>query len=64
MKTMTLNLPPREMDYLTSASKAAGLSKTAFVKRALKLYVLVYARQCAGYQLRMEAAIGREVGDG
>ncbi len=53
MKTMTLNLPDREMDYLTTASRAADMSKTAFMKRALRLYALVEARQADGYRLRI-----------
>lgn len=53
MKTMTLNLPVREMDYLTNASKAAGMSKTALMKRALRLYLLVDEKQRQGFQLRI-----------
>lgn len=51
MKTMTLNLPEREMAVLTELAERKGMSKTAVMRQALKLYQLVEVRLASGSRL-------------
>lgn len=41
MKTMTLNLTVHEMDALNALSEQKGMSKTAVMKAALKMYQMI-----------------------
>ena len=49
--TMTLNLQPREMRALEELAEHQGLTKTAVVRSALRLYQLVHHRLQAGETL-------------
>lgn len=42
--TMTLNMPPREMKVLEDLAEKQGLSKTALMRQALRLYQMVHVR--------------------
>lgn len=46
--TMTLNLKEREMAALTALSEHHGMSKTAVMRQALRLYQEVHERLKAG----------------
>lgn len=50
-KTMTLNLTEREMAVLNELAKRKGLSKTAVMRQALRLYQIVDRRLAAGGRL-------------
>lgn len=53
-RTMTLNLNELEMDILERLSKDKGLSKTALVRQALRLYQSLNDRLENGEKLFME----------
>lgn len=41
MKTMTLNLPEREMEFVEEVAKHNDMSKTAVIRQAIRVYQLV-----------------------
>ena len=43
-ETMTLNMPAREMRALESLAEHHGMSKTAVMRQALRLYQLIHFR--------------------
>lgn len=43
-ETMTLNMPAREMRALEALAEHHGMSKTAVMRQALRLYQLVHIR--------------------
>lgn len=47
-KTMTLNLPEREMRILEQMSESKDMSKTAVIRQALRMYQLIDDRLCQG----------------
>ena len=53
-KTMTLNLSEKEMAILEEFSAQKGLSKTALLRQALRLYGLVEDRLHSGDKLIFE----------
>ena len=53
-RTMTLNLADSEMAALEKLSERKGLSKTAIIRQALRLYQAVDARLTAGEKLFFE----------
>lgn len=53
-KTMTLNLSGREMDVLDRLADERGLSKTALVRQALRLYQSVTERLDKGEKVFVE----------
>jgi hypothetical protein len=53
-KTMTLNLTPAEMDALEDLAKKKDLSKTALIRQALRLYLVVDVRVSKGEKLFFE----------
>lgn len=59
-KTMTLNLSESEMDVLDSMSARKGLSKTALVRQALRLYQSVDARLERGEKILFENPTSKE----
>ena len=50
-KTMTLNLPTNEMDAIEKLSVKRGISKTALVRQAIRLYHDVCIRMYNGEKL-------------
>jgi hypothetical protein len=50
-ETMTLNMPAREMRALEALSEHHGMSKTAVMRQALRLYQLVHVRMKDGETL-------------
>lgn len=54
MATMTLNLPEAEMKVLDQIAEQDGVTKTAVMCRALRLYQLVNTRAEAGERLYFE----------
>lgn len=44
MATVTLNLPDAENDVLEKLAEAKGMSKTAVLRQAIRLYQLVDAK--------------------
>ncbi len=46
--TLTLNLKPVEMEALENIAEEEGMSKTAVMRQALRLYQLVKARMSNG----------------
>ena len=55
-KTMTLNLTEAEMDALEVICEEKGLSKTALVRQALRLYKSVDERLSRGDKVFIESA--------
>lgn len=53
-KTMTLNLSGHEMDVLDRLAEEKGLSKTALVRQALRLYQSVTDRLEKGEKVFVE----------
>jgi hypothetical protein len=53
-KTMTLNLSESEMEALDKLSEKKGLSKTALVRQALRLYQSVTDRIDTGAKILVE----------
>ncbi len=49
--TMTLNLSTAEMAALEELASRKGLSKTAAIRQALRVYQYVDARVSAGYEM-------------
>ena len=50
-KTMTLNLTEREMVVLNGLAESKGMSKTAVMRQALRLYQMVDRRMASGARL-------------
>lgn len=50
-RTMTLNLTEQEMTTLGVISERKGMSKTAIMRQALRLYELVDARLSSGERM-------------
>lgn len=48
IKTMTLNLPEREMQILDQMCEFKEMSKTALLRQALRMYQLIDARLSQG----------------
>lgn len=59
-KTMTLNLSEPEMDVLDSIAARKGLSKTALVRQALRLYQSVDVRLERGEKILFENPLSKE----
>jgi len=59
-KTMTLNLSEPEMDVLDSIAARKGLSKTALVRQALRLYQSVDMRLERGEKILFENPLSKE----
>ena len=55
-KTMTLNITEQEMDILTHLSESQGVSKTAIIRQALRLFQSVELK-CQREGLRLEYRI-------
>jgi|SRR5579871_6268054 len=53
-KTMTLNLTPAEMEALDELAQKKDLSKTAVIRQALRLYLMVEDRISRGEKLFFE----------
>jgi hypothetical protein len=53
-RTMTLNLTDHEMDFLEDLAQRKGLSKTALLRQALRLYQSVELRLERGEKLFFE----------
>ena len=48
MKTMTLNMPEREFEFLEEMAARKDVSKTAIMRQAFRLYQTIDKRLCAG----------------
>jgi len=59
-RTMTLNLTDAEMRVLDDLSAREDLSKTAVLRRALRLYQTIEARVANGEKLLFENEITKE----
>lgn len=59
-KTMTLNLSGREMAVLDQIADRKGISKTALVRQALRLYQSIEERLDSGDKLFIEKPSTRE----
>lgn len=59
-RTMTLNLTEAEMDVLERLCDEKGLSKTALVRQALRLYHSVDMRIAKGEKVFVESADKRD----
>lgn len=55
-RTMTLNLTEAEMDALEAICEEKGISKTALVRQALRLYKSVDERLSRGEKVFVESA--------
>ncbi len=55
-RTMTLNLTDAEMGFLEALCEEKGLSKTALVRQALRLYKSVDERLAKGDKVFIESA--------
>lgn len=53
MRTMRLNFKPEEMEVVNQMAASKGVSKTAIMRKALKLYKLVDDHMTKGRRLRM-----------
>ncbi len=64
MRTMTLNLTGEEMEVLENMALSKGMTKTAIMRQALRLYQLVDKRLSEGWHLRFDNdEIGGCMGD-
>jgi len=54
MKTMTLNLNEAEMAVLDALAERKGMSKTAVLRQALRLYVLIDEKRERGWKFYTE----------
>jgi hypothetical protein len=59
-RTMTLNLTAEEMQVLEQLCETKGLSKTALLRQALRLYQAIDARVQRGEKLMFEKEEGNE----
>ena len=59
-RTMSLTLPEREMDALEQLSKQKGISKSAVIRQALRLYQSIDLRLEAGEKLFLEDPVRKE----
>ncbi len=59
-KPLTVNLPEREMQLLDALAERRGISKTALVRQALRLYDSVNRRIESGEKLFFEDPIRGE----
>lgn len=59
-RTMTLNLNDSEMEILEDICEKKGLSKTALVRQALRLYQSIDTRVEAGDKLYLENPVSKE----
>jgi hypothetical protein len=59
-RTMTLNLSEPEMDVLDGLSTRKGLSKTALVRQALRLYQSIDSRIERGEKILFEHPLSKE----
>lgn len=59
-KTMTLNLTPPEMKALDEIAQKKDLTKTAVIRQALRLYMMVEARIARGEKLFFEDEIQKK----
>ena len=53
-RTMTLNLSPEEMDAVETVARRKDVTKTAIIKQAIRLYLLVDTRLGDGDKLFVE----------
>ena len=60
-KTMTLNLQPREMEAVEALADEHGMSKTAILRQALRLYQLTNERLKAGETMHFSGDEGRAI---
>ncbi len=60
MPAMTLNLSDKEMNRLDEFAKAKEMTKTAVIKRAIRLYDLMDGRLSKGEKVRFVELDGRE----
>lgn len=51
MRTMTLNLTGEEMEVLENMALSKGVTKTAVMRKALRLYQLVDKKLSDGFQM-------------
>ena len=59
MATMTLNLSDQEMAVVTDMAKAKGLTKTALLKQALRLYQAIDVRLARGERMMFSGDKGK-----
>lgn len=59
-RTMTLNLNEAEMAALEKICEEKGLSKTALVRQALRLYQSIEVKMAAGDKLYLENPLSKE----
>ncbi len=59
-RTMTLNLSGKEMDVLEKLCSRKGLSKTALLRQALRLYQSIDERLAHGEKLYLEDPVKKE----
>jgi predicted transcriptional regulator len=59
-KTMTLNLTDEEMNSLDELSQRYDMSKTAIVRKALRMYQVIDARMQRGEKLFLEDEIEKK----
>lgn len=58
-ETMTLNMPVREMRALEALAEHHGMSKTAVMRQALRLYQLVHVRLRDGETMHFSGDVDR-----
>lgn len=58
-ETMTLNMPAREMRALEALAEHHGMSKTAVMRQALRVYQLIDFRMRAGETMSFSGDSGR-----
>jgi hypothetical protein len=58
-ETMTLNMPAREMRALEAIADHHGMSKTAVMRQALRMYQLIHVRLKSGETMSFSGDAGR-----
>jgi predicted transcriptional regulator len=57
--TMTLNLSEKEMAVLSELAEKKGMSKTALMRQALRLYQAIDVKQERGERLIFESSLSK-----
>lgn len=59
MATMTLNMTDREMEVLTELATSKGITKTALMKQALRIYQMVDVKLARGETMMFSGDKGK-----
>lgn len=61
IRSMTLNLPEREMEILERMCKTKDMTKTGLIRQSLRLYSLIDSKLCEGVRIKFVNEDGSDV---